>query len=251
MENISELIYKRFRQLNIFQIIYGKKAKLLRIVIIVLSIVALYCFVKVSNNIIRIFIPIFCLFIFFYFEKHIRGKAYTQYDHIIENFKGEGTIDRIKYIQLYLLYDYIKEKGIISADGIKYLISIYEKKVRKYQFTEAAALFAVGTGIANSIITLALTGSNEDLVIFLSRVALVKENLNVIIPILAIIIIGYLSIKYDVKGIIEFKKYLYSGTYSELLDILKNNILPYVLNNEVEQKDKKSSANKCFKRKRR
>ena len=83
MENVSELIYKDFKQINIIDMDYKEKSKIARITIVFAALISLYYYMTMTKWFIKMLILLSSFALLF----SLRGLQITKFISIIVNWQ--------------------------------------------------------------------------------------------------------------------------------------------------------------------
>lgn len=232
MMDVSTKIYKRYKQLNIFNMVYGSKAKFIKLGLIVLTLAftSWYFSRPKNNNAIELFAFMGVLLAFYLYTEKLFINKFGQHNSRKAKRKDKNAEDT----RLKLLYDAIKAEKLNTVEGIEYLIKIYSKRNKERKFTGIAVGVLIISAIINNGVYVLLMAKSDDWSRLYMYYKVVQSNFTFVCTILFVIIVYFFALKKNIEMILFLKGILFYEGYSRLIEILELYFLPLAI---IESKE--------------
>ena len=236
MIDVSTKIYKRYKELNIFDMVYGKSAKWIKIAFVLLTLGCLIWYFSGTDT-----QKILGLFAYM----AACGVFYLRAEKSFINKFGEHNSRRAKRndknpedTKLKLLSDYIKEEELYNIEGIEYLIRIYSKRIKERKITGIALFAILVSAIINNIMYVGLMAGTDDWDRLYMYYRVIQDNLASIMGLLLVVAMYFFVLKKNIEIILFLKGILFYEGYSRLIEILELYFLPLVIKDSLNHIDR-------------
>ncbi len=230
MENPSENIYKYYvKDLSLFRLAFSNKATLAKMFLgVFIGLSTIYFNVIPSKY---KFIYIFLIIILFgIFGEYVRHRIINKNKVIILKYNFELSEANVTKIITLLLLDYIYKKGLLTKDGIGYLIKIYSQKSEKNKFKGIAFGVILISAFTQTLVNFLIMAEEKDWNRINFFLLYLSNNLMSFFVVFFALMLMYIIMRLglsELLSIINSK----SNNYQALTDCLNEKILPFVLKN--------------------